>query len=155
MPLKNGRFSVQETKFVEAYAGTRNVQQAAKIAGYAHADHGYQVLRKPAVLQAIQETTVARLTGELAPLAVNTLKNVMEDPHASTAHKLTAANTALKYAMPLAIEGGQVKDISEMSSAELQLLTISLRREQEEREAQAKTIELAPDSAQDLPDFLQ
>ena len=101
-----------------------NRRQAAKTAGYADWEHeSTRLARNPAVQRAIFLETQARLQ-DLAPLAINTLKNILMDDSAPHGAKATAAKEVLDRAGHTSKlhekQGDNRKSLEDMSPDELE-----------------------------------
>ena len=117
MPIKTGDLTPREARFVEEYVAQGNVAKAEKLAGYAPGG-GRQVARRPEIQSRIAQEQLMRLTMEGAPLAVNTLFEIMRNAKAPAAARIQAAKIVLDRAMPDAASGAE-KEIHEMSAAEI------------------------------------
>ena len=105
-----------------------NASQAAILAGYSKSsakEIGYQNLHNKNIQQAIFETNQKQISGSLASLAVNVLREIIEDENAPQKIRLDAARTILDRSgiiAPKAEEPVQKieKDFEDMSVEELQ-----------------------------------
>jgi phage terminase small subunit len=129
MPLKTGEMTVRECEFVRLYVDLRDAKQAAKLAGYTHADtQGAQILARPGVQHEIQRLNRLRLNTELVPLAHAHLRATLaEGSAASVRDKNTAAGIVLKYAAD-AEASSAPKSVDEMTRAELDAHVNAARR---------------------------
>lgn len=117
--------SDQQSAFVSALVRDGcNATEAARRAGYAQPkQRAYELLRKPHVLQAIRDEQARLLDGDLANVALRTLREVMES-ESSPASARVAASRAVLEASGYFKRGkeGQLaeEDILDMSEQELE-----------------------------------
>ncbi len=97
--------------------------EAARRAGYAHPKQdAYRLLQIPHIIASLQRARQSVYNGELASLAVQTLKDVMTDPDAPSGAKVSAVRTSLELAGDLVKASDKViagKSLSEMTADEL------------------------------------
>jgi hypothetical protein len=100
-----GRLRPKWQAFVLAYVFTGNYAEAARRAGYSdttpeiRAKSGRQLLLRPAVREAIVETSIT-LFGALAAQAVSTIEAVLSDKGSKAADRLRAADMVLSRVAP-------------------------------------------------------
>ena len=121
--------------------------EAARLAGYSHPKQSaYTLTRSPVVSAAIRLARQTIYQGELASLAVHTLKDVMADQDAPSAARVSAARTALELAGDLGKDRedlGSSRSLAEMTPDELARV---IDRWEEERSSLAKDV--TPGTAQ-------
>lgn len=133
MPLKDGSLTAQEAQFVGYMAQTGDTRYSAARAGYSNAAvQGWQKAQNPAIAEATRKAQVARLNNDLLPKSLDLLETVITDAKESTRNRITAAQTVLKYSLGQS-EGGESKDPSEMTPAEIQARIDTLRRAMADR----------------------
>ena len=122
----------QQRRFViEFTSGTGaigNASEAARRAGYSEktaAEQGRQLLHKPHVMAAIDEANRSLIDGSLTTLALEVIREILEDENAHPKLRLDAAKTALDragYIAPKAAEAPEKleKPLNEMSVEELE-----------------------------------
>lgn len=146
MPLKSGRRTDKEALFIGHLAATGDATYAAVRSGYKDpAVQGWQKAHNPAVAEAVRRAQIARLTGELLPLSLDVLQNVLSDDKETSRNKLTAVGLVLRYTVGQDQAGAETKEPHEMTAAELQERIERLRREQSERAKPVIDAEPAPD----------
>ena len=116
--------SEQQTQFCEYLVKeNKNPTEAARLAGYAvPKQSAYILTRNPTVLAALRLMRQTVYQTDMASLAANTLKEVMQDPDANPSAKVSAARTALELAGDLgknAEELASGKNLGEMTPDEL------------------------------------
>ena len=116
--------SEQQTHFCEYLVKeNKNPTEAARLAGYAvPKQSAYILTRNPTVLAALRLMRQTVYQTDMASLAANTLKEVMQDPDANPSAKVSAARTALELAGDLgknAEELANGKNLGEMTPEEL------------------------------------
>ncbi len=116
--------SEQQTQFCEYLVKeNKNPTEAARLAGYAvPKQSAYILTRNPTVLAALRLMRQTVYQTDMASLAANTLKEVMQDPDANPSAKVSAARTALELAGDLgknAEELANGKNLGEMTPEEL------------------------------------
>jgi len=112
----------QQTKVIEAviFEGL-SLEKAAKKAGYTHSG-AWALFRRPAFLSLLRQERQKAYALDLAPRAIQTLRDVMSDPDASAAARVTAARTALEVSGDLARaqeEASAGRKLSELSGEQL------------------------------------
>ena len=116
--------------------------KAAEMAGYAVARQAaYDLQHLPHVAAAIRLERERYISGELANVAIGTLREVMTDKAASPAARVQAARTVLELSGDLGKarkDGEAERPLSELSAEELTRL---IDRWTEERAAMAKQLE--------------
>ena len=116
--------SEQQTQFCEYLVKeNKNPTEAARLAGYAvPKQSAYILTRNPTVMTALRLMRQTVYQTDMASLAANTLKEVMQDPDANPSAKVSAARTALELAGDLgknAEEMSSGKNLGEMTPDEL------------------------------------
>ena len=86
----------KEAAFVAAFAAGKCAQQASLGAGYSDRSEGIRLLRRPAVQAALHAERAARIAGDGARLAWETLEGIMRDPVCAPAVRLKAATWTLE-----------------------------------------------------------
>jgi phage terminase small subunit len=127
---------------------------AAEAAGYAVPGVAASVLmRQPQVLEAIRLARLAAVDADLAGVAFDTLKEVMQNPKAPASARVTAATRVLtiggyiERGKTLGKEGeGGKKDLADMTPGELKQHIADMRRQLDEADDEAT--DLAADMAQ-------
>ena len=99
-PRRGGELTQQEQRFVQAMADTGDPAYALKKAGYKGERNASQVLRRPAVQQAIVETQAARLVHEILPLATQAHVNLLSNPKTPASAQVAAVKLAYDRAFP-------------------------------------------------------
>jgi len=98
--------------------------EAARRAGYADpGPRAYELIRKPHVQAAILAEQRRVINGDLANIALRTLRNVMEDETAPASARVSAARTSLDiggYTQKSNQADGQRDSINDMTYDELQ-----------------------------------
>jgi len=119
----------------------KNPTESARLAGYAHPKQSaYLLTRNPTVLTALRLLRQTVYQTDLASLAANTLKAVMQDPDANPSAKVSAARTALELAGDLGKNSEELasgKNLGEMTPDELGSL---IDRWEGERSSLAKDV---------------
>lgn len=133
MPLKDGSLTPQEAQFIGFMAQTGDARYSATRAGYSRPDiDGWKKASNPALAEHVRKAQVARLNNDLLPKSLDLLETVITDAKESTRNRITAAQTVLKYSLGQS-EGGESKDPSEMTPAEIQARIDTLRRAMADR----------------------
>ena len=100
--------------------------EAARMAGYPMPrQSGWRLLHTPRVIEAIQASRQRLYQTNLANVAVSTLQQVMQDPNAPAAARVSAARTALELAGDLGPNSGNGSgggSLCEMTPGELSSL---------------------------------
>lgn len=74
-----------------------NPTEAARRAGYSHPkSRSWELLRKPHIIAAIREEQTRILDGDLANIAMNTLRNVMENENSPASSRVAASRAVLE-----------------------------------------------------------
>ncbi len=108
----------KENDFIREFvANGGNREKAEKKAGYAPAST-WRVLQRPEIQRQIAQHQLARLTVDAAPLAVNTLIEIMKNPKAPAAARVQASKVVIDRALPTH-EDGKIKDLHEMTPEEI------------------------------------
>jgi hypothetical protein len=143
MPLKNGRFTAFERKFIEPMARTGDVEYAGTKAGLAHPlEAGAKMLRRPAIKQAVIERAQSILRDELLPTALEALRDLL-DPKTPHGARLGAVKLVVDQTLGADEASKGLKEPSEMSYDELQESIEQLRRAQDAIAGQA--IDVTPE----------
>ncbi len=129
--------------------GASSATDAARRAGYSGdgvRQVASQLMRKDHVQAAIRQEQFLKLNGDLANIALETLRSVMTDESAPAGSRVSASIAVLERAGFTAQSGKdsqQQKQVSEMSQAELMEFIVSGRRllEQHARQQSVKTVE--------------
>lgn len=147
MPDKKGRFTAQERTFIEAYAGSNNRDYAARKAAYkAPAVAAHQNMNKPAIVAEIHKAQMARLQGELVPLALDHFAKVLAPgSDASIRDKTMVATVVVKEARSAGLDGASTKQLHEMTAEEIAQLLSDLKREAAERARPVMEAEALPE----------
>lgn len=133
MPVKGGKLTTQEAAFIGHMAATGDAHYSAKMAGYrAPSVSAHQKMHNPVTVEAVRKAQVARLNNDLLPKSLDLLERVILDDKEATRNRITAAQTVLKYSLGQS-EGGESKDPSEMTPAEIQARIDTLRRAMADR----------------------
>ena len=128
MPVKGGKLTPQEAQFIGHLAATGDPTYAAKMAHYSQpAVQGWQKAHNPAIAEHVRKAQIARLNNDLLPKSLDLLQAVLLNEKEATRNRITAAQTVLKYSLG-GREGGEDKDPSEMTPAEIQARIDHLRR---------------------------
>lgn len=117
MPNKDGGLTRTESDFLEAYAATGSTALARSKTGMPRST-AYGVLARPEVQARMVQIQTAKLMHEALPVAVQTLIDVMGNAKAPAAARVQAAKVVLDRTLPIG-EGGQVKELHELTPAEL------------------------------------
>ena len=132
MPIKGGKFTVQEGRFIDAMARHGDPAAAAKLAAYKSTASASQLMDRPAVQAAIRERELAVINNELLPLANGVLKTALTSDSVPWGAKIKAVDIVHKRAFADQ-EGGSGKAPSEMTPQELGEALDKLKRELSER----------------------
>lgn len=145
MPVKGGRVTPKEHKFVKAMAETGNKGIAARIAGYSSPDTtGQQVAARPAIQAEIAREQTRLLFEQCLPLAVQTLAAIMSDSKAPAGARVQATKVVLDRTLG-ANDALQGKEPHEMTPEELSKAIDEL-----ERMAMARAKPIKPDPVPDI-----
>ena len=111
------------------------------MAGYSFPEYeGYRLVRQPRMIQVIHTARQKYYQTNLANVAVSTLQQVMQDPNAPAAARVSAARTALELAGDLGPNSGNGSEggsLCEMTPGELSRL---IERWEDERVSMTKDI---------------
>ncbi len=99
MPRKDGSLTPQEIAFVDAYAELPDKQRAERKAKLSP-NGAWQVLQRPEIQRQIVARQSALLVTEGLTVAVATLLEVMRNPKAPAAARVTASKIILDRALP-------------------------------------------------------
>jgi len=95
-----------------------NQTESARRAGYSYPGQtSYHLIQNPKIIRAIRQARQTHYQGELASLAVGTLRQVMQDGDAPAAARVQASRTVLELAGDL--NKGKGDDLSTRSLAEM------------------------------------
>lgn len=101
-----------------------NPTEAARRAGYSHPNvRAYELLRKPHITQAIRREQAKVLDGDLANVALRTLRDVMDNANSPASARVAASRAVLEACGHFRRPEGQdldEKDILSMSAQELE-----------------------------------
>jgi len=119
LEVSGAGLTAQQAAFVAAYLKNPNASEAAKIAGYAHREAGYQAIRSPNVQKALSDARSRLIETEGATIAYNTLVDLMKPGNPGNV-RLGAA----KYMLDAAGHGAKPdsareKSLQDMSADEL------------------------------------
>ena len=117
----------KQSKFVDYYVADGKTQtEAARLAGYSFPEYeGYRLVRQPRMIRVIQAARQKYYQTNLVNVAVSTLQQVMQDPNAPAAARVSAARTALELAGDLGPNSGNGPEqgsLCEMTPVELSSL---------------------------------
>ncbi len=136
-----------------------NPTQAARSAGYNDPkSRSWEVSHNPRVIAAIRAETERCLYGELAPLALNTWRNILRDPDAPVRVRADVAKAVMDRSghgptKPQDIDNNEKKDITDMSQAELEAF---IRRGSAALEQASKPmVNITPNEPESGPDMPQ
>ena len=124
----------KQSKFVDYYVADGKTQtEAARLAGYSFPEYeGYRLVRQPRMIRVIQAARQKYYQTNLVNVAVSTLQQVMQDPNAPAAARVSAARTALELAGDLGPNSGNGPEqgsLCEMTPVELSSLIERLEDE--------------------------
>lgn len=118
MPVKTGRKTRLETRFAEVYAGTNDMQYAARKAGYVDHTGAVKALQRPDVQAEIRRVQIERLNSVALPAAVDCLVSIVSDERFPAGARVQASKVILDRT--LGQEGaGEAKAPHEMTPDEL------------------------------------
>lgn len=125
-------------EFTSGSGAIGNASRAARRAGYSEktsAEQGRQLLHKPHVVAAIEEVNKGLINGSLTTLALDVIKDILENEDANPWLRLHAAKTALDRAGHIAPKAPETleKSLSEMTVEEMEEFIRQLRAWTEER----------------------
>lgn len=132
----------KQAQFVEQLVSkAMNPTAAARAAGFeTPAQAAYRLLRLPHVASAVRDARARLIDGDLANVALDTLRVVMTDSDAPAAARVSAARTVLEMSGELKKDGSDAsveKRLHEMSADELAAV---IDRWESQRSAMAKDI---------------
>lgn len=130
-------------------AGALTATEAARRAGYEGTSLRHtasQLMRKEHVAAAIRQEQFLKLNGDLANIALETLRSVMQDESAPAGARVTASVAVLEragFSAQSGREAQQAKPVGEMSNSELAEFIRASKRvlEQHERQQAVVTVE--------------
>ena len=139
----------KQASFLRFYVQNPNVSEAARLAGYAQAEMGYQALRSPNVQKALSDMRSRLIETEGATLAYNTLVDLMKPGNPGNV-RLGAA----KYMLDAAGHGAKPdsareKSLQDMSADELAATIAKLDEALADRADAAKPLGAAKVISQD------
>ena len=132
------KLTPKQKAFAEARANGANQTEAARIAGYASKTvtslsvQGARNARLPEVQAAMREIREKEITGDLAQVALSTLRDIMTDTSAPAPARVSAAKWTLEAAghgleaakLLARIGDGDDKSVSQLSAADLEHLVM-------------------------------
>ena len=98
--IKKSDLTFKQQSFVSyLVAENKNPTEACRLAGYSYPkETAYKLTRNPSVILLIQQERRRLYSTDLSIIAVNTLKNIMQDPDAPASARVSASRTALELA---------------------------------------------------------
>ena len=122
--IKKSDLTFKQQSFVSyLVAENKNPTEACRLAGYSYPkETAYKLTRNPSVILLIQQERRRLYSTDLSIIAVNTLKNIMQDPDAPASARVSASRTALELAGDIgknAIDSSDGKDLSELTPDQL------------------------------------
>jgi len=122
--IKKNDFTIKQQQFVSyLVAENKNPTEACRLAGYSYPkETAYKLTRNPAVINLIRQERQRLYATDLATIAVNTLKDIMQDVDAPASARVSASRTALELAGDIgknAIDHDTNKDLSELTPDQL------------------------------------
>jgi hypothetical protein len=143
MPIKGGRHTLQEERFIDLMArGDIEPAEAAKLAAYKSSGAASKLMDRPAVQAAIREREAAIVVNELLPLANRVLKTALTSDAVPWGAKMKAVDIVHKRAFA-DDAGGSGKAPSEMTPDELAAALDKLKSELADRSRPA-VLDLEP-----------
>ena len=127
LPLKSGKMTAKEAIFIGHMAATGDPTYAARMAGYAQPDMRGREMMKNENIGPVARRAILDRARSYAPNALDYMNQVVRDEKEATRNRLTAANNITKLAMSDA-DGGEVRELHQMSEAELQSMADALKR---------------------------
>tara|TARA_R100000353_G_scaffold19309_1_gene17841 strand:- start:3084 stop:3518 length:435 start_codon:yes stop_codon:yes gene_type:complete len=119
----------------------KNPTESARLSGYDYPKQSaYSLTRNPSVIAIIRQTRQTLYQTDLSNIAVQTLKDVMQDPDAPASARVSASRTVLELSGDLgknALDQQNNKNLSELTPDELGKLIDSW---EEQRSSVAKKI---------------
>ena len=118
-PITSNQLTPKQNQFIiHLVADGMTQTESARRAGYSHPNQAsYQLIQSPKIIRAIRQARQTHYQGELASLAVGTLRQVMQDGDAPAAARVQASRTVLELAGDL--NKGKGDDLSTRSLAEM------------------------------------
>ena len=125
--FRKNHLTEKQTSFVDYYVSERKSQtEATRLAGYPMPrQSAWRLLKSPRILEAIHQEREKVYQTDLANLAVGSLKEIMHDPNAPAAARVSTARTALELAGdlgPISGNGFEGGSLCEMTPGELSSL---------------------------------
>ena len=133
--LKDNHFTDRQDKFIYNLVTLgNNPTQAARLAGYADAKQSaFNLVHSPKMIARIRQERQKVYQTDLAPVAVRTLKEVMQDTEAPSSARVAAARSCLELAGDLGkhsqANARNDKSLSDMSVEELSSIITKLEDE--------------------------
>lgn len=133
--LKDNQFTDRQDKFIYNLVTLgNNPTQAARLAGYADAKQSaFNLVHSPKMIARIRQERQKLYQTDLAPIAVRTLRSIMEDETASSASRVASARTCLELAGDIGkhsqANARNDKSLSDMSVEELSSIITKLEDE--------------------------
>lgn len=122
MNTRNRELSDKQTDFIRGivHLGLKQTESARR-AGYNQpGQSAYNMMNSPAILHRIQQERLKLFQSDLSIVAVQTLKEVMQDKQAPASARVSACRSVLEIAGDFkAGQGTTDKSLSDMSPAEL------------------------------------
>jgi hypothetical protein len=145
MPRKSGKATARERVFVDTMAASGDPVYSAHKAQYSHPPSAaVQLMKRPAVVAAVKQRELARVTDELLPLATDRVEQILRDPKENSRVVLQAAKMVWDRTLgdPDSDKG---KEPHEMSADELQERISRLRDQQAAIAEQARDVTPEPE----------
>jgi len=122
--IKKSDLTFKQQSFVSyLVAENKNPTEACRLAGYSYPkETAYKLTRNPSVILLIQQERRRLYSTDLSIIAVNTLKDIMQDVDAPASARVSASRTALELAGDIgknAIDSSDGKDLSELTPDQL------------------------------------
>ena len=122
--IKKSDLTFKQQSFVSyLVAENKNPTEACRLAGYSYPkETAYKLTRNPAVINLIRQERQRLYSTDLSIIAVNTLKDIMQDVDAPASARVSASRTALELAGDIgkhAIDHDSNKDLSELTPDQL------------------------------------
>lgn len=132
MPLKNGRLTPMERRFVETMAKVKDASYAATKAGYSHpVVAGSQLMANPLIAEATREEARRILRDKAGPAAVYVATSILLDEAQPGNTRLKAADMLMKASGMGVDESEAGRDLHEMNGDELRAYAAKLERQAE------------------------
>ena len=122
MNTRNRELSDKQSDFINGVVNLGLKQtESARRAGYNQpAQSAYNMMNSPAILHRIQQERLKLFQSDLSIVAVQTLKEIMQDQQAPASARVSACRSVLEIAGDFkAGQGTSDKSLSDMSPAEL------------------------------------